>query len=81
MNDRESRESRRTASPLYGVAALAALGTTLGRPPRRDDPHFWTVTIVAFLVNLAIFAVCVYCLNDLWGYLHSTTPCQRMGTC
>jgi hypothetical protein len=81
MNDRETRESRRAAAPLYGLAALGALGATLGKPPRRDDPHFWALTIVAFLVNLVILAVCVYCLIDLWTYFHSTTPCQRMGTC
>lgn len=82
MNDRWNRGSARQASaPLYGLAALGALGATLGRPPRPDHPQFWAHAIVALVVNLVIVAVCAYALIDLWHYFHSTTPCIRMGTC
>jgi len=82
MGDSWTRDSARHASnPLMGLAALGALGATLGRPPRRHHPHFWALTVVALVVNLIIVAVCIYALIDLWNYFHSTTPCMRMGTC
>ncbi|HUE59279.1 MAG TPA: hypothetical protein VMO88_06820 [Acidimicrobiales bacterium] len=82
MDDRWTRNPARLASnPLIDLAALGALGATLGRPPRRDHPRFWALTVVALVVNLVIVAVCIYALIELWNYFHSTTPCMRMGTC
>ena len=82
MNDPWTRESaKQAAAPLYGLAALGALGLLLGRSPDRGHRHFWALTIIGILVNAAIVAVCVYVLVDLVQYLLATTPCQRMGTC
>lgn len=45
-----------------------------------DEPS-WTRLILSILVPLAVAALCTWGLVLVIGYLMSTTPCQRMGTC